>query len=96
MEEVNDNNIQRQLPLMVLSSNLEQLVLSLIPQLALPKTKAILGHLRRSASDGGVCLENLCWGVIHYDPVVQSAGDESFVCGKILAKDSPPDCRVIP
>ena len=68
---VDDQHIQRDVSLLVLPGNVQNLLLIVIAQFALPEAKSVLRHHRDSSCRQRVFFLNLLWIVPGCDPVVQ-------------------------
>ena len=96
MEVVTYDEVDGQVPLLVLASDLEQFFLGLISQLTLPESQSIFWHDGYTAGDTRVGADDVSRGISRDDPVVEC------VCGVCLegcgegAEDSSAYGRIVP
>lgn len=96
VKEVANNNIQRDIPALILPRHIQQLLLIPIPQLTLPEPKPILRHHRHIPSDSGIRLLNLRRPIPSNNPIIQCLGRVRLKAHRIRPQHSPPYPRVIP
>jgi hypothetical protein len=96
MEVVRHDQIDRQVPPFVFSRHFEELLLSLIPQLALPESQTILGHHWDATCHLGVLPDDVRRRVASHNPVVQGVGSIRLKASSQAAEHSTSDARVVP
>ncbi len=96
VEEIDDQHVEPQLAPGVLARDGQQLVLRLVPQLALPEAEAILGHRRRETRRAPVGLDNLLGRLADDNPDVELLRGSSLEGHGVRSKDRTSDGWVVP
>ena len=96
VEEIDDDEIERDLAALELARHIEQLLLVPVAQLALPEAHAPLGHRRRMPGRVGVLGLDLRIGAARGDPIVDLIGGLRRPLGTVAAERGAPDRRIVP
>lgn len=78
MEKVNDDEVNGEISTSIFAGDLEQLVLGLVPKLALPEPETKLGHHGHFAGGIGVGFNDLGGLIACDDPVIEGGGREGL------------------
>ena len=96
VEEVHDDDIQRDLSAFVFSCHFQKLFLGLITQLALPEAKAVFRHHRHFSGCVRIGFLDLGRGISRSDPIVKLLGGSDRPGGDILVEVDAADAGVVP
>ena len=96
MEEIHHDNADGQSPALILPGHLQQLLLGLVAELALPVAHGEFRHHGHLAGGVRVGLLDLGGGIPGGDPVVQLLGGEGLPGGDVFAEIHPSNGGVVP
>ena len=96
MEEVDDDHGQRHAPALVLPRHAEQLILGLVPQLALPEAHGELRHHGRPSGHARVALQDLPRAVRGRHPVVKRLARGCAPDRAVLGEGDSADRGIVP
>ena len=96
MEEIDDDQVQRQAPALVFPRHGEKLLLGLVTELALPEAQAVFGHHGYGAGDRGVGGFDLPGCVPGHKPVIQPLGGIGLEAHHVFAQHGPAHGGVVP
>ena len=96
VEEVHNDDIHRDAAFMIFTSNLQQLILRLVTELALPEASTIIRHHGNGTGYFRVVFLNLRRSVTRGDPVIDLFRGTDLPLGQVFAEIRRADRRVVP